>query len=42
MKDARNEVRVTDNLCTEASKSLAADKGRNKELTLKLAIADKD
>ena len=38
MKDARNETRLADNLCVEASKFLAVVKGRNKEL----AIADRD
>ena len=42
MKDARNKVRLTDNIRTEASKSLAIIEGKNKELALRLATADRD
>ena len=42
VKDARNEARLANNLRVEASKSLTIAKGRNKELALKLATADKD
>ena len=42
MKDAYNEVRLADNLHAKANKSFAVAKGRNKELALKLATADKD
>ena len=42
MKDAHNEARLTNNLCVEASKSLAIAKSRNKELALKLVTVDRD
>ena len=42
MKDAYNEARLTDNLRAKANKSFAVAKGRNKELALKLATADRD
>ena len=42
VKDARNEARLADNLRVEASKSLTVVEGRNKELALKLATADRD
>ena len=42
VKDARNEARLADNLRTETSKSLVTAKSKNKELALKLAIADRD
>lgn len=42
VKDARNEARAANNLCAEASKSLTAAESRNKELPLKLSIADRD
>lgn len=42
MKVAHNEVRLVDNLCVEASKSLFITKSRNKELALKLVTAVKD
>ena len=42
MKDAHNEVRLTDNIRAEASKSLVVVEGKNKELALRLAIADRD
>ena len=42
VKNARNEASLADNLCTEASKSLAIAEGRNKKLALKLATMDKD
>ena len=42
VKNAYNEARLVDNLCVEASKSLAIAKGRNKKLALKLATVDKD
>ena len=39
----RVEIAIpTDNLCAEASKSLTIAEGRNKELALKLATADRD
>ena len=42
VKDARNEARLADNLRAEASKSLTVVEGKNKELALKLATADRD
>ena len=42
VKDNRNEARLANNLRVEASKSLTVAKGRNKELALKLATADRD
>ena len=42
MKDARNKATLTNNLYVEANKSLAIAESKNKELALKLAIADKD
>ena len=42
VKDARNEVRLVDNLRVKNKKSLAAPESRNKELALKLAIANRD
>ena len=42
MKDNQNEARLEDNLRAETSMSLAVAESRNKELALKLAIADKD
>nr|POE64612.1 hypothetical protein CFP56_41036 [Quercus suber] len=42
VKDARNEARFPDNLHAKTSKSFTTTKGRNKELALKLATADKD
>ena len=42
MKDARNKATLANNLYVEANKSLAIAESKNKELALKLAIADKD
>jgi len=42
VKNARNKERLANNLCAEASKSLAVAEGRNKKLALKLATMDKD
>jgi len=42
VKDNQNEARLEDNLRAETSMSLAVTESRNKELALKLAIADKD
>ena len=42
MKDTRNKARLTDNFRTKANKSLSVAEGRNKELALKLATANRD
>ena len=42
MKDARNKATLANNLYVEANKSLAIAESKNKELALKLAIADRD
>lgn len=42
LKDTRNEARLANNLRVETSKSLAAVEGKNKELALKLVVADRD
>ena len=42
MKDTRDKARLADNLLTEASESLSVTKGRNKELALNQATADRD
>lgn len=42
VKEARNKAKLTNNLRVETNKSLATTEGRNKELALKLATADRD
>lgn len=42
MKDARTEARLADNLLAETTKALGIAEQKNKELALKLAIADRD
>lgn len=42
MRDARNEARVEANLRTETSKALGTAEQKNKELTVKLTVEEKE